>query len=333
LQWIAQLQTELQTVASLPGETTTLESPTAIAALPLPVSPVWVISSDPLFFATLQQAATPSEYSFEVMLYEPSIWENEATQRPTAIVWDIGEAFSHQQAATVQDLKVQFSETAVIAVSESDDLNTRVAAGRFGITHFMLKSSPVEEIFRAIAQVTTVRDQTMIKVMAVDDDPLMLQSFTQLLAPWGLQVVTLSDPEQFWQVLKDTNPEVLILDMKMPNFSGTDLCHVVRQDSQYSDLPIFVVTASTSVDTIQQVFAAGADDYVSKPIVGPEFVTRVMSRIERSRAHRQLQQFYQTQTAIAQSSPIDPLTQLPNRYQLIQVLEQQWQQGRCIPNL
>jgi len=327
LQWIAKLQTELQPVASLPCETTAFELPTAIVALSPPASPVWVISSDPLFFATLQRATTALAYPFEVTLYESSFWENGATQRPIAIVWDIGETFSHQQAATFQELKIRFPESAVIAVSDSDDLNTRVAVGRLEITHFMLKSSPVENLLQAISQVQATRDRSTTNVMVVDDDPVMLQSLTQLLAPWGVQVVTLADPERFWQVLKATNPEVLILDMKMPNFSGTDLCQVVRQDHQYSDLPILVVTASTSVATIQQVFAAGADDYVSKPIAGPEFVTRVMSRIERSRTHRQLQQFYQTQTAIAPSSPVDPLTQLPNRYQLIQVLEQQWQQG------
>jgi CheY-like chemotaxis protein len=64
------------------------------------------------------------------------------------------------------------------------------------------------------------------------------------------------------------------------------LCRVVRQDIQWGDLPILVVTAHTDAESLQQAFTVGADDFITKPVLGPELVTRVLSRIERTRLRR-----------------------------------------------
>jgi diguanylate cyclase (GGDEF)-like protein len=104
-----------------------------------------------------------------------------------------------------------------------------------------------------------------------------------LLEPWGMGVTGLDNPQQFWQVLTATSPDLLILDVAMPQFSGIDLCQAVRTDPRWQNLPILFLTAHRDADTVQQVFRAGADDYISKPIVGPELLTRVLNRLERNR--------------------------------------------------
>jgi diguanylate cyclase (GGDEF)-like protein len=142
-----------------------------------------------------------------------------------------------------------------------------------------------------------------------------------------VRVTCLDNPQQFWEVLKSTEPDLLLLDLEMPTFNGIELCQVVRQDPKYGDLPILVVTAHNDRQSTQKVFAAGADDMISKPIVGPELVTRVISRIERSRLRQQLDYLHQQQAAIwQQQARIDPLTQIPNRRALEEFLQQQWQQ-------
>lgn len=93
-------------------------------------------------------------------------------------------------------------------------------------------------------------------------------------------------------MLTATAPHLLILDLEMPTFSGIDLCQVVRQDPQWGDLPILVVTAHTNAESLQRVFAAGADDFIGKPVVGPELVTRVTSQIERVRFRQQLEDIH-----------------------------------------
>ena len=87
-------------------------------------------------------------------------------------------------------------------------------------------------------------------------------------------------------MLLTTSPSLLILELEMPQVSGLELCLVVRQDIQWGDLPILVVTAHTDAESLQQAFTVGADDFITKPVLGPELVTRVLSRIERTRLRR-----------------------------------------------
>jgi diguanylate cyclase (GGDEF)-like protein len=163
-------------------------------------------------------------------------------------------------------------------------------------------------------------------VLIVDDDPVVLTALSQLLQPWGINAIGLSKPHEFWTVLTQTNPDLLLLDLEMPTFNGIDLCQVVRQDSRYGDLPILVVTAHTDTKSIQQVFEAGADDLIHKPIAGPELITRVTSRIERSRLRQQLDRLRRQQAQDWQhQAKVDPLTQIANRRTFREYLNREWQ--------
>ena len=138
------------------------------------------------------------------------------------------------------------------------------------------------------------------KLLIVDDDPAMLTLLQGLLSNWGFQIRLLSDPQQFWQTLEQFNPDLVILDIEMPHFSGFDLCQALRDQPQWSDLPVLFLSAHTEADAIQRVFAIGADDYIRKPIVAAELVARIMTWLARARSRR-------TQTEI------DLLTGVANR--------------------
>ncbi|HEY9664868.1 MAG TPA: response regulator, partial [Allocoleopsis sp.] len=164
-----------------------------------------------------------------------------------------------------------------------DSLSDRLAVSRLGARQFLHKPATPEQIFQAIVRVLSNTQELEAKVLMVDDDPAVLSLLSEMLAPWGLDLVRLSEPQRFWEVLLATSPDLIILDLEMPQVNGLELCRVVRQDSQRGDLPILVVTAHTDVESLQQAFAAGADDFITKPVMGPELVTRVLSRIERTR--------------------------------------------------
>lgn len=189
----------------------------------------------------------------------------------------------------LRELTKQFPALPVLAFTERDSLDIRVAVSRLGGRGFLHKPVELEQVFKAIAQVLPLHQTAEAKVMVVDDDPAALTALEHLLQPWGLAVTTLENPKAFWEVLTTTAPDLLVLDLEMPTFSGIELCQVVRQDPQWGNLAILIVTAHTDVESIQRVFAAGADDFIGKPVVGPELVTRVMSRIERVRLRQQLE--------------------------------------------
>lgn len=207
--------------------------------------------------------------------------------RPDVIVLDLALADRQQEALTwLETVQQQSPQLPVLVLIEPNQLADRIAAVRLGAQTLLQKPITAEQIFQAIQTALMPQGLPTGKVMVVDDDPIILQHLSQVLSPWGLQVITLSDPDRFWQVLTQTLPDVLILDIEMPDFNGIDLCQVVRHDSQWGNLPILFLTAHQEADMIVQAFAAGADDYIRKPILEPELIARVLNRLEARQGRR-----------------------------------------------
>lgn len=233
-----------------------------------------------------------------------------ARQHPNVVLLNLSISKTTEDAlALLAQLSTQTPPLPVLVFSARDNLTDRLEVARLGGSTFLHKPVSPAQVLESVTQVlqkpgTAATNQVMI----VDDDPQILATVRQLLEPWGLNVTTLEDPRQFWETLKASEPDLLILDIKMPHASGVELCQVVRNDSSWSGLPIVFLTARTDAATVNQVFAAGADDFVSKPIVGPELVTRVINRLERIKLLRSL-------------SETDPLTGVHNRKKSTQELE------------
>jgi diguanylate cyclase (GGDEF)-like protein len=221
--------------------------------------------------------------------------------RPDAVLVDLTNRNSQKRGlGLLAQLNALTPPIPAIAIAQGDNLIERVKIARLGGRRILHQPLSPVQVLECTTQLLQHRSADQATIMAVDDDPQILTALQTLLTPWGLKVFTLDHPLRFLEVIKTTAPELLILDVEMPQISGIELCQVVRNDPNWSGLPILFLTAHTDGDIRQQVFAAGADDYVSKPIVAAELVTRILNRIERSRLLRSL-------------SEIDPLTGIPNR--------------------
>lgn len=197
----------------------------------------------------------------------------------------------------------------VLVLTDRDGWLDRVRIARLGGRWFLQKPLSANEIVEAVSQVLQRSQKAEAKVMVVDDDPWMLKALHGLLEPWGIKLFTLEDPLEFWNIFETVAPDLLVLDVEMPQLSGIELCQIVRNDLRWAELPILFLTAHTDAKTRQRVFEVGADDYVSKPIVAPELVRRILNRLERSRLLRNL-------------AETDVLTGVANRHRSTQDLNQ-----------
>ncbi|WP_315786627.1 response regulator [Fischerella sp. JS2] len=316
LQQIAQLQQEIEQ----PPVSATISQPQA-GIMPL----VLVIDDDHLLCESLRQAAPMRGLQVEVADKSTPLHQI-ANNPPSVILVSFDRTSIPARLTLLEKLKVHFPAIPVLTLAEEDRLDTRITVARWGNGRYLLKPTTTDEIFEAIAKILPSPTISNAKVMIVDDDPVELKTLTALLQPWGVQVTCVRNPQQFWQVLISTEPDVLLLDLEMPTFNGFELCRVVRQDSRYADLPIIVVTAHTDASSIGLVFAAGADEFIAKPVVGPELVTRVLSRVERTRMQQQLLRCQQQQLQVSpKETKIDSLTQVANRHYFDQFLEREWQ--------
>ncbi|QMS88363.1 response regulator [Nostoc edaphicum CCNP1411] len=154
----------------------------------------------------------------------------------------------------------------------------------------VISASSTPQVLETVTQPLQNEPYTETKILVVDDDPQIQALLQTLLSPWGLKAIALEDPRQFWKTLEAVAPDMLILDVELPHTNGIQLCQLVRNDSRWSELPILFLTVHSDAEIVNQVFSVGADDFVSKPIVGPELVTRIVNRLERVKLRQRVTQ-------------------------------------------
>ena len=239
---------------------------------------------------------------------DPTVARRAISQHPPdVIVLDLTFPQTTENGLTLlAELAQRTPSTRVLVMTRRNQLSDRVKVARLGGHAFLQKPIAPEEILKAVTQELNRTQKAEAKVLIVDDDRQVLTALSTLLEPWGLHVTTLAEPQQFWQVLEASVPDLLILDIEMPGFSGIELCQVVRNDPRWNDLPVLFLSAHNDAEIVHQVFAVGADDYVPKPIVGPELIARILNRLERTRIlHRFAQTDELTGTATRRKSMQD----------------------------
>ena len=224
-----------------------------------------------------------------------------------AVVLDLGDR-AEDRLALLERLAGRAPVVPVIVVAESDSLDDRVAVSRRGARGFLARSASASRIVEAASNLVSPPGASRTSVLAVDDDPQVLDVLEAMLRRNGIAVTGLCDPLAFWEALERTAPDALILDEDMPHLTGIELCRVVRADPRWAGLPVLFLTAHRDRDTVRRVFEAGADDFVAKPVIGPELLARLDNRLERTRLHRTM-------------AETDPLTGLPNRRKSTQGLQ------------
>jgi two-component system sensor histidine kinase ChiS len=112
-------------------------------------------------------------------------------------------------------------------------------------------------------------------ILVADDDPLVLKSITFILRRAGYRVVTVTDGQSAIDQIKIERPRLAMLDVMMPTLNGLDACRMIKDAEDTRDLPVFLVTARAMAKERERGFAAGADDYITKPFANQALLDRV----------------------------------------------------------
>jgi DNA-binding response OmpR family regulator len=117
-------------------------------------------------------------------------------------------------------------------------------------------------------------------ILVVEDDKGLQKYLKELLLDNGYSVTTASDGIEALEALKKSEPDIIVLDLGLPNMSGEAVCLEVRK--KYPSLPVIILTAKDSISDIVQGLNLGADDYMTKPFVADEFLARIKARLRRT---------------------------------------------------
>ncbi|QRN94899.1 response regulator [Archangium violaceum] len=167
------------------------------------------------------------------------------------------------------------------------DVAYRMAAVQTGGLLYLQRPFTAQDLTEAVERMVTAQRPERSRVLVLDDDPDAVRALGAALLGEQVEVVGQGDPYCLVDALAEHRPDLLLLDVEMPGPSGFDLCRIVRSMPEWRELPVLFVTAHSGVDFRVAAFQAGADDYLTKPVLREELRARVRSRLERARLTRE----------------------------------------------
>lgn len=222
-------------------------------------------------------------------------WAHTPPPVPTVLLLDLHDpAMVEPALAQVRALTAGPARPVVVAALPHDDLDLRLRALRAGVQRTLARPLEPERVVDVLDTLTGRRPAQPYRVLLVDDEPLLLAAQAAVLRGAGMEVHALAQPLQTLDALERLRPDVLLLDVYMPEASGPELAAALRERDTWLDLPVLFLSAET--DLTQQLLALnlGGDDFLVKPVQPDHLVAAVTARARRARQSTALRRHLQT---------------------------------------
>mgnify|MGYP005812373065 CR=1 FL=1 len=120
------------------------------------------------------------------------------------------------------------------------------------------------------------------KILVIDDDEGMTELLSMLLSPESSQIITANSGKKGIKLAKEQTPDIIILDLMMPEMNGWSVCQQIRK---FSDAPILILSAMDAPQMVTDALDAGADDYLVKPVSSSTLLAKVNQLTRRAKAN------------------------------------------------
>lgn len=109
-------------------------------------------------------------------------------------------------------------------------------------------------------------EKTVVRVLLVEDAPFLCHALARLLRLHGFEVMEANNGREALDRVHDFRPDLIVTDLMMPVMDGVELIERLRQDVRTAEVPVLAITADSSARTEQRARAAGAADFLTKPV-------------------------------------------------------------------
>lgn len=192
-------------------------------------------------------------------------------------------AGSDELAAIRREVKHEFHH---VFISDRSDYHARLAALRAGGEAFFLM--PIE-ITRLLDSLETLGGHTEVEpyhVLIVDDDPEQVSYYALVLQQAGMITSVASDPKTILDLMAESKPELILMDMYMPGCTGSELLSIIRQQEAFVGVPVVFLSVEGDSERQLQAIRKGADGFITKPADPDYLVATVTNRLSRTRSLR-----------------------------------------------
>ncbi len=286
-QWLAAALGALRQVLVQDNPTQSPPTPTTLIEHQATIKPCIYILEDEAETAS-SLALQLEHFSYEVAVFSDcqQITAAIAAQLPDAIIADIMlEQGALAGIEAVTEIRERYgADLPVVFLSTREDFDARLRAVRAGGHGYFTKPADIARIVDRLDHLTHRRDPEPYRILVVDDNESLATHYALVLRQAGMTVTTCNEPRQIMETLIDNQPELILMDVYMPDCSGLELAGLIRQQEAFLGIPIMFLSTETDLDKQLTAMRMGGDDFLTKPIADDTLVSSVGIRAERARA-------------------------------------------------
>ena len=170
--------------------------------------------------------------------------------------------------------------------TQQDDIGARLSAARLGARAYLVKPVDMADLVNELDEVTRRGDREPFRVLIIDDDESLARHTELVLQGAGMETYVLTNPMGVLDALDDFSPELILLDLYMPECSGSEIASVIRQRQEYAGIPIVFLSGEADKNKQLSAMELGGDDFLTKPIRPSHLISAVRIRSHRFRELR-----------------------------------------------
>nr|WP_246347339.1 diguanylate cyclase [Desulfurispira natronophila] len=171
----------------------------------------------------------------------------------------------------------------LIFTSHCQDFDTRIQVARAGGQGFFLHPVDIPKLVDRLSQLLRSNGDTPYRVLIVDDDRDLAQHFQLVLQGAGMEVQVLEEPSRILDAVKEQRPEIILMDLYMPGYSGVELARLLRLQDDWLHTPIVYVSGETDLKKQMSALGHAGDDFITKPLSDEQLIAAVKVRVSRAR--------------------------------------------------
>jgi diguanylate cyclase (GGDEF)-like protein len=171
----------------------------------------------------------------------------------------------------------------VMFISSNNDIISRLEATRAGGLAYFLKPVNMGELIDKLDSLTSSQPEEIFRVLIVDDSESLSSYHATVLEQAGMVARVINNPMEIMTPLLEFSPDLILMDVYMPECNGLELAKVIRQLEAFVSTPIVYLSAEKDLDKQFSAMSLGGDDFLVKPIQAQHLISSLRNRIERSR--------------------------------------------------
>ncbi|MDF3936544.1 GGDEF domain-containing protein [Pseudomonas citronellolis] len=209
-----------------------------------------------------------------------------AERHPAALVMEVDFSGAGRGLALAEEVQAGLAQKLPVLFFSHDDTDTptRLSAARSGGQEFFSGTLDASSVLEKIETLTRVAHYDPYRVLIVDDSRAQAAHTEMVLNGAGVVTRALTAPLSVMAELAEFQPDLIILDMYMPECLGTELAKVIRQHERHVSVPIIYLSAEDDLDKQLDAMSEGGDDFLTKPIKPRHLIATVRNRAARARS-------------------------------------------------